>query len=237
MTDPPSNSRRVAPIPAGDRFRAWRWVALFGGLGALALGATFVLLRPRLASQIPSHYGAFGEVTATQSPLAFVLTGLLLQAAVTVVLTVVLYVSLRSGVIEQQQGPGISRLLGGLLAAMAALTVPAPLLLLLLGDAGYLALGAGAAPAVLFLVVPIVLLVVFVSVRARRGPSVRTVRFECSACGESFAPPAWRWIVGPHIGASVYLTCPRCGERGWDVRVGARVWNPNPEPADPQRLP
>ncbi|MCI4329050.1 MAG: hypothetical protein L3J86_05645, partial [Thermoplasmata archaeon] len=153
------------------------------------------------------------------------------------VLTVVLYVSLRSGVIEQQQGPGISRLLGALLSAMAALTVPGPLILLLLGDAGYLALGAGPAPAVLFLVVPVVLAVVLVSVRARGGPSVRAVRFECSACGESFAPPAWRWMVGPHIGASVYLTCPRCGERGWDVRVGARVWNPNPEPADSQRLP
>lgn len=198
---------------------------------------TFVLVRPRLASQIPSHYGALGQVTATQSPLEFVLTGLILQAAITVVLTAVLYASLRSGVIEQQQGPGIARILGSLVSAMAVLAVPAPLLLLLLGDAGYIPREGGAAPAVFLLVVPLVLLVVFVSVRARGGPSVRAVRFACSACGESFAVPAWRWIVGPHIGASVYLTCPRCGERGWDVRVGARVWNSNSESAESQRLP
>jgi hypothetical protein len=237
VTDPSLPSRPIAPIPSGGRSRAWLWVVVSGALGALGLAGTFLLVRSRLPTQIPSHYGLSGQVTATMAPVDFVVTGLLLQAGVTAILTLVLYASLRSGVIEQQQGPGVGRVLGALLSFVAALIVPAPLILAVLGDAGFVSGAGGAFPAVPLLVLPIALLVVLISLRIHGGPTLRAVQFACSACGESFEPPTWRWIVGPHIGASVYLTCPRCGERGWDVRVGARVWNSGPEPSDSQRLP
>ncbi|MCI4362122.1 MAG: DUF1648 domain-containing protein, partial [Thermoplasmata archaeon] len=216
---------RIAAIPSGNRSGAWRWVGLAGGLGAVAILVAYEFVRSRLAAQIPSHFGISGQVNATMSPEGFLLTGLLTQITLTLLLTVVLYLSLRSGVIEQQQGPGIARILGAVLAAMAGLLVPLPTIGVLVSDAGEAPSWAGNAAAVLLpvlLVAPLLLVVAVVSYRVRfRSTSSGTTRFECSACGESFAPPTWRWVVGPHIGASVYLTCPRCGERGWDRRVGS----------------
>jgi hypothetical protein len=45
------------------------------------------------------------------------------------------------------------------------------------------------------------------------------VEMQCSACGEPFELAAIP-LLAPHMGlggeGSLYITCPRCGERGWD---------------------
>jgi DNA-directed RNA polymerase subunit RPC12/RpoP len=239
MTGEPSPRRRIATIPPGNRSGAWRWVAVAGGLGAVAILVTFQLVRAHLAAQIPSHFGASGQVTVTMSPEGFLLTALVAQLLVTAVLAVVLYLSLRSGLIEQQQGPGIGRILGALLAGMAGLVTPAPIIGLLASDAGDAPGWAGSAGLLLslFLIVPLVVVALLLSYRMRFRSTVGgSAEFECSSCGASFAPPTWRWVIGPHIGASVYLTCPRCGERGWDRRAGSPVWGRPPDPAESRRL-
>jgi predicted RNA-binding Zn-ribbon protein involved in translation (DUF1610 family) len=232
--------RPIRSIPPGPRSGAWRWVAFAGGLGALAIVVTFALLRSRLAAQIPSHFNAAGQVTARMTPEGFLLTALVTQLVVTGVLTTVLYASLRSGLIEQQQGPGIGRILGALLGVLAGVLPPISFIGVLLGDAGDAPAWAGnGGPGLPLLVaVPLLVLALALSYRFRFHSSVPgSARFECSSCGESFSPPTWRWVIGPHIGASVYLTCPRCGETGWDRRAGSRVWGTPTEPADAGRLP
>lgn len=239
MSGPPNGPRRVAPIPPGNRTRTWLWVVVSGTAGALALVATFLLVQSRLPAEVPSHYGFNGQVNATMTPVEYLLTALFLQALVTALFAVVLFAGLRSGVVEQQQGPRFSRRLGILLSALAALMLPAQYVFRLLADAGYFPATTGTGPIVSLglLLVPLVVFLAVILVLVRRSGTSAAVQFECSACGEPFTVPTWRWIVGPHIGSSVYLTCPRCGERGWDLRLRSTGWESRSEAADSQRLP
>jgi|HubBroStandDraft_4_1064222.scaffolds.fasta_scaffold186459_2 hypothetical protein len=221
MTALPQRPRPVDPIPLGGRSRPWLWVALSGLAGALAVVVTFLLVRSRLGSQIPSHFGAFGQVTATMTPGALLTVSLTTELATGAGLSAVVYLVLRSGVIEHQHGPGFAPLFAELLSAVVLLEA-VPWILLLTGGAGYSPAGGGL-PGVarLLVVVPLLVLVVaFWRGRRRSAASAGGVQFECSSCGRSFSPSTAAWVLGPHIGGSVYLRCPACGERGWDRRAG-----------------
>jgi uncharacterized membrane protein len=168
----------------------------------------------------------------------FLLTAVGIQVGVAIVLCGVLYLALRSGIIEHQHGPGVAWALAGILAVVAFLPA-VPTTLLLTSDAGYVPAGGGASlvVGVALVIVPVaVVLAVFATRTKSTESSSDTVRFECSSCGATFAPSAWRWVVGPHIGGSVYLACPVCGERGWDRRVGARYF-PGPTGSEETRRP
>jgi hypothetical protein len=236
VTALPIAAPRIAPIPPGGRGGVWRWVAAAGAAGVLALILTFVAVRPRLPAQVPSHYGAAGGVTATMPPLEFLATAVAIQVASTLVLTVVIYLAFRSGVIEHQHGPGFAPALGGALAALALATA-APTTLLLIADAGYLHDGGVLALLVglVVVVLPLGILVAVVGARGRgRVTRGGEDRFECSSCGATFLAGTARWVLGPHLGASVYLRCSHCGERGWDRRVGAPYF-PGAVPGDEAR--
>ncbi|MCI4369780.1 MAG: DUF1648 domain-containing protein [Thermoplasmata archaeon] len=226
MTALPDGAGRVAPVPPGGVGRPWRWVVAAGAAGAVVQLLTFLAVRTRLPAEIPSHYGLAGQANATTSPELFVLVAVVTEVVTALVLAAVLYFALRSGVIEHQHGPGFAPALGALLSLLA-LVVSVPPTLLLVGDAGYGPSGGtfDVAVGVALLLVPVVAVQMWFG-RLRRGTSgapTRTgpIEFRCSSCGESFAPSTGALVFSPHIGGSLYLACPVCGERGWDVRVGS----------------
>lgn len=217
MTEP----LRVERLDQRGHGTAWWWIVLAGTLGTISLVTAYLALRPRLPNEIPSHFGAGGQVTATMSPETFVFVGLAIEAGLTAVLALVLFASLRSGLVVRQQGPGIARTLGALLSVVAAVSVPVPWIFLLAGDSGVLPFSAALLAGLLVPLAAIVL-VAGVAVRTIRTGSGRRPdggpQFRCSSCGDPFVTSTLAGVLSPHIGASVYLRCPRCGERGWDMR-------------------
>ena len=138
MTEP----LRVERLDQRGHGTAWWWIVLAGTIGTISLVTAYLALRPRLPNEIPSHFGAGGQVTATMSPETFVFVGLAIEAGLTAVLALVLFASLRSGLVVRQQGPGIARTLGALLSVVAAVSVPVPWIFLLAGDSGVLPFSA-----------------------------------------------------------------------------------------------
>ncbi len=208
-----------------------------GAPGGLLEALTFVAVRPRLPAEVPSHYGAFGQVTASLPPLTFLVTGLAIQVAATAVLALVLLLTLRNGVIEHQHGPGFGPAVGLVLSAVA-IVVSGPTTLLLLPDAGLVSAGGETAliAGVAFLIVPLMVLVAVFGSRPRPTPAPNSApQFECSSCGATFSAPTLRWVLGPHVGGSGYLTCSVCGERGWDRRVGTPYFPSGPSRDDEPR--
>lgn len=217
---------RIAPIPPGNRRRPWAAVIVGGLLGTALQLVVYVTLAPRLPPEVPSHYGPTGQVTASLSAFGLLLVGVSSELIVTTLVAAILFLSLRNGVVEHQHGPGFSPWLGRVLGVVAF--APAvPTTVLLLGDAGVAPAGGGAAAVagIAFAAVPLLVLVAVATARRRptRASAPRSSRgmtFECSSCGKTFEPGGFSVVFGPHIGGSVYLRCPVCGERGWDRRAG-----------------
>jgi hypothetical protein len=244
----------VQPLRRDAAPRRWVKVGLAGGLGDLAVVIIYFAIQSRLPGSIPSHYAANGTVDSMLSPEVLVGSLLVLNGFVTLVLMGLVRGIERSEVLEFRYGPWLLGPMTGRLAVLAALMIPVPSVLLLLGPAGLLptwappiavsTLAIALAPLLIFLL----LLIRSFAQRSRptddrpASPRVtgRTAEngpvFLCSACGQRFVRSTWI-LLAPRVGfsvveggASYYLRCPICGERGWDPRVG---WDHGVSPTPP----
>lgn len=224
---------------------SYRWLAvLLAGLaGLVEILAVYYAVASQLPAEVPTHYNAQGVADAFGPPGAFVLAGVVGQIVVTGTIAA-LFAALGSDVpLERRHARSALDPAAAFSAVILAGVFPLawwgellelagawPLgsvhgwqvgLLLALGSAaaaGYFAIRfARSAPAPE--PIPFGDLVRVRS--ARRGPI-----FECTACGRRHLRSAW-WMLAPRVGvsavaggASYYLRCPVCGERGWFPRVG-----------------
>lgn len=232
--------RRVEPA-------SWSRSALASAaLGILGLVATFVpyvVLRARLPAEVPDHFGVNGQPDGSLPPAAALGVALAESLLVTLVFFLVIWRTSRSAPLAAQargraappllvlQGVlvvGILPTLWGLVFASAAgeLVLTGPRLGLLLALVGIV-------PAAVLILVfvrlwrPPALAPLSPSSEATETPVFlgvgRPVELQCSSCGQRFRL-AGVPLLAPHMGVggarSLYVRCPRCGERGWDELVG-----------------
>jgi hypothetical protein len=225
----------VRPLVPGRTGRLWLTMLLGGVAGIAATLAVYAELSARLPAEIPDHFSLTGQVNGSLPPGEFVEVGVVLVAGLTILFTAILYGVSRSAVLERIHG---ARLAYGILAlglVFCAGVQPTAWSLLLASAAGVLPLSGGTLDAIVVAAdaLPVLLLVaILLALRATShtgpvgGPGTPTpsllgpVELLCSSCGERFRLDRFP-LLAPHMGmgtsASLYLKCPRCGERGWNT--------------------
>jgi|GEM_PF-4387786 len=243
MKPDPVDGSTIRPLPRSTPSHRGLPVILAALVGAAEIGLTALALAPRLPAQVPAHYDLQGHVDSMASVPAFVEIGvggvLLLGAG----LGILLYALGRSEVLELRHGRAVLGPVTWLLVVLVGLAFPLPFWGTLASAAGVIPLSASVLAALTVAIelgsVGVVLLVVVTGVRAAPPlpsgpssgfPSAGRYRsgpvYQCAACGERFVRSSLT-LLAPRLGVSVvrggasyYLRCPICGERGWSLRVG-----------------
>lgn len=211
-----------------------------GVAGALEVLVGYGLTASRLPGRVPDHFGPTGNVDGWMPPAEFLAVSLAVILGVTGLFTLVISGVARSPALVSYHGRGFDRPLLFIEACIVLVALPTTYVLLLLSAAGFLsvspgtlALGTAAAG-----LVPLVA-VAWVALRRDPDPPAPSilpggspeapahvtlgvggaVDLLCSSCGETFRL-AGVPLFAPHLGlagqGSLYVRCPRCGERGWD---------------------
>jgi hypothetical protein len=234
MTGAPGEAPRPVASGAGEgRTVAYIVAIALAGFGEVL--AAYRWVAPRLPAMIPVHYSVTGAVDGTATPLSFlVLTGTAI-AALSATIGLVTVLSERSHALRHHHGRGFRGPLMLLQGCAVMISIPLIALLLLLSATGtsvpdvpIWAAIATFVPAML----PIALLLDRRSSGRSSQPSGpgggepapgtgddRAWEFRCSSCGEAFSRSSVS-LLTPHMmrggEGSLYLLCPRCGERDWD---------------------
>jgi hypothetical protein len=229
----------------------WRPLAISAGVGAVGIAllmALFAVYDGRLPSSIPSHFGANGQPDGWAPPLTFLASLIGTSLFVSLLFVGVVAFMGRSPPLRRHHGPSFWKALVEIQAAVVGVALPATVWIALSSASGgwpppgeiggYLAVAN---------LVPL-LLVIGALVAQGRGRSIgplgatpgrpttsptmtgtplgEGIELRCSSCGMTFWLPHVP-ILTPHMftggAGSLYLKCPRCGERAWDpvVRRGS----------------
>jgi hypothetical protein len=214
-----------------------------GGIGALAVLAVYLPLAARLPDRVPWHFALNGDPNGWITPIDLLGVSLLEIGIVTAVFALFLRWTGGSAALVAQFGAALDGPILLLEGIVVAGIFPLVAGLLFAGDAGAIP-ESGARLGQLLNVVGFVSPVVIIGGAlwaVRRH--VRTVppgpggewtgrpnvavggptEMRCSSCGEQFRLTGVP-LLAPHIGVgpfgSLYVRCPRCGERGWNAVVG-----------------
>lgn len=228
--------------------RALGLSVLLGVLGGAVVAGAWFALSARLPANLPDHFGPGGEADGWVSGPEFLAGELAILAGLTALFAVLLVLTGRSRPLSHQFGSGFVVPLLVVEAAVVTVSVPLTAVIVLARAAGAWTITPGLLGLTLVAVglIPLVaaLVAVWPAVRRSRsglGESIGTrvaplpsprasVRFGvgapvemlCSACAEPFVLSATP-LFAPHMGfagkGSLYVTCPRCGERSWDQVV------------------
>jgi hypothetical protein len=228
----------VRPLPSAPADGGPRWAAVIGAAGLVEVLVLFLAFRARLPTEVPDHFAATGTADGWLAPVQLLEVQLFLVASVAVLITAVLIGAARSSALRFHHGRAFVRPLLGLEAAVTLVSVPGSFAVVLLNALGTPAI----APSTMALllnglgVFPIVVIIgLLVASRGQRLPSAHDpvrragaehaflgigghVEFSCPACGGTFVLDGIP-LLAPHMAfggeGSIYLRCPRCGERGW----------------------
>lgn len=248
MLETNRDDRGTVPIlelrPSRDA-RPWM-PALVGALtGGLILVVAYLVLSPWIHGSVVSGYGVGGALGTGMSPSQFVMVGLTVELVIGLLLGTIAWWVSRSPVLGTYgQGPAV-KILAFAALVLTILAIPATWILSLAAAAHIDHLASlGVWPRVLFgAIVPVAALLVFVAYVYRSKQSTRVAvgqsqklsimgdkgryHLRCSACGREYEQEKLS-IFTPHMPGSgedgvqalLFLTCPRCGERGWNAYLG-----------------
>jgi hypothetical protein len=237
---PTPEIRRVGASPHGEPAL---YSAVIGAVSGLEVLAVYLAVQGRLPAQVPDHFSISGAVNGSLPPLVLLLVTFAEIAGMTAIFAGILWWSVRSVPLALHFRGKIERTLLGLQAAITMVVIPVITGLIYVSAAGVVNLPGnelGEATNILgFLFAAVIL--GFAVLQAHHwtrnvpgspdsGPRVRArsgiggpIEMVCSSCGEHFQVSGVP-LFTPHIGVgrvgSLYLRCPRCGERGWNVVLG-----------------
>ena len=236
---PTPTVHRVGGTPSG---RALLIASLLGTAGVIEVTVPFLILSPKLPGNIIDHFGIDGQPNGSLPAGLFMAVVLGTIFALTLVFLALLYFSSRSPALSTGHGARITRLLLILDGTMVVGVLPLISLLLLASASGVWSVtGQGLGGAVFAVgVLPLAAITVALLATGRARLPRRLdsggaaaprqaflgvgggIELSCSACGEAFQLSGVP-LLAPHWGAggrgSIYMRCPRCGERGWDAVV------------------
>ncbi|MCI4360614.1 MAG: hypothetical protein L3J91_02835, partial [Thermoplasmata archaeon] len=209
--------------------------------GAVELGelvAIYLAFRARLPTEVADHVGPTGTPNGWLPPLEVFEASALTLLSIAVVFSLLLLGLARSAALRFHHGSAFARPVLALDGALAVVSIPATLLVLPANAAGATSFSPtteGGLVTALRLVPVLAALVLLVAGRRQRPPIAHDprqragaypafrgvggpVEFSCGACGNTFVLDGVP-IFAPHMAirgqGSIYLRCPRCGERGW----------------------
>jgi hypothetical protein len=217
--------------------------ATLGAIGALEVLAVYLVLRGRLPSQVPWHFGVGGQPNGSAPVLLVLGLNLGVVLLVSAAFLGLQWWGTRSVPLARQFAGTLVRPLLVLQGIIVVGILPVVSGLLFAEAAGAVGTSDPGVEPLLVLVgaltAPVILVVLLIESRGRVGTVTAVasdpqptpvplavggpIEMKCSACGEAFRLSGIP-LLAPHIGVgrtgSLYLRCPRCGERGWDQIVG-----------------
>jgi hypothetical protein len=224
-----------------------RWPLLvsagLGLLGILEVVAVYLDLQARLPASVPDHFGVSGQVNGALPPTTLVAVELGTISAVAIVFFVILRWGARSPPLAAQFQQSLVLpllIMEGTIVVAAVPTISGLLFASAAGVWGVSGQGLGLVALAVGLLPLIILAVVLLRSGRSRIPTVPKstlgdaptpallgvggpVELACSSCGETFRLSGVP-LLSPHMGfagkGSLYVRCPRCGERGWDSIMG-----------------
>lgn len=219
---------------------------LLTSIGVAELVATYLLALPRLPAQFPDHFGVNGQVNGVASPAVFFGVELLTLVAAGTLFGVMQAWIGRSVPLAAIHRGGLGPPLLLIQGSLVLVVIPVGALLLLGDAAGWFGLPyldvaelSGISALGPTITVLLLLRYRYYTPVPHRPPSTAPtarpfaavggpVELQCSACGQRYQLSGVP-LFAPHLGlagsGSLYLRCPRCGERGWN-RLVARLGRP-----------
>jgi hypothetical protein len=241
--NPAASHGTARPTELHANGRPVRTAALLGGVGGMEVLLEYLALRVRLPAQVPWQFGLNGQTTGTLGPLPLLGIELVLVTAVTLAFTGALWWGSRSVPLASQFGSRLVRPLLTLQGVIVAGVLPLVFGLQFASAAGVLGISGpnfgillnvmGVLIALIIILLALVLTASLVPTLPNlpsEGPPARAtfavggpIELACSACGQRFrlsGVPIFVLRVGIGRFGSLYIPCPRCGERSWDKILG-----------------
>jgi len=233
--------RSIEPPP---RRTSTRTSILLASLGGVEIVALYLAWRPKLPPEVAVHFGVTGRPDGYLSPVGALVAALLEVALISLVFIVAQWWIARSVPLFLYFGEAVPRTLLWFQGAVVVAILPLVTGLTFASAAGAIAI-SGTSLGLLFLGIGVgsaatIFALLLFQVRGRlptvsRQPASATypapaavggpIEVSCPACGENYRLQGVP-LLAPHLGVSrfgsLYLRCPRCGERGWKMIV-ARV--------------